>query len=238
MPKPVPVRTLIAATTLAMLCAAPVHGQAAPAPVLATRPEAPILAALSRRFPAEHRSLVAGLAGASGADLDRRLSESLGRFFKGKMDAIVRAPGPMLVALEGRHGALLRAIGREDIPLCALVGDKGFFSGIAVPRSQQAALVSLGVTLVETAHVGAGRTAGEAVRGADAPDLQAWLSRVDAIEPQAQVRRLLADRAFRAAAPPEKLCHGAAAMHEAAVALPPDQGARVSVLLVKSLLDI
>ena len=237
MPQPAFVRLLIA-VTLAMLGAAPGYGQGAGEAALTRRPEAPILAALAHRFPAEHRSLVAGLAGASGAELDRRLNQGLGGFFKGKTEEILRAPGPMLVALEGRHGALLRAIGREDVPLCAVIGDKGFFSGRALPRSQQGALVSLGVTLIETAHAGAGRTAAEAVRGADAADLQAWLARVDAIEPQAGVRQLLSDSALRAAAPPARLCYGAAAMHEAATSLPPDQGARVATLLLRSLLDI
>jgi hypothetical protein len=183
--------------------------------------------ALRRDFPADHVALAAGLAGKS-PDLARRAAYAgIDRFLRAHRDAILAAPGPALVALEARQGALLRTLGKQNVQLCAIVGDRGLFSEEALAGPAPAGLDEFGAALVEAAKAGAG--AAPAPRNASArDDALLFLATVEKIEPGIPFREMLSDRARRAASSPDQLCRGAAAMHEAAASLPDGQGQRMS----------
>jgi hypothetical protein len=193
----------------------------------AAQPPAATMEALRRDFPVEHAALAAGLAGKS-ADQARRVAYAgIDRFLRAHRDAILAAPGPALVALEARQGALLRTLGKQNVQLCATVGDRGLFSEEALAGPAPAGLDEFGAALVGAAKAGAGTT--PVPRNASArDDAIAFLARVEKIEPGIPFREMLSDRALRAASSPDQLCRGAAAMHEAAASLPDGQGQRMS----------
>lgn len=223
--KAVPMR-LLAAASILLAAAAPAAAQPTSGP-----PE-PVLEALRRDFPLDHRALAESLAGKPPAEARALAYAGIDRFLRGRRAAILAAPGPMLVAIESRQGAMLRALAKQDAGLCARVGDRGFFSAEASAGAAPAGLDDYGVALVEAAKSGAGRTA--ALPAATREDFIAWLAAVEKIEPGVPVRAMLADRELRARSSPDHLCRGAAAMHEAVAALPPAAAERVARTLLSS----
>lgn len=194
---------------------------------------APILEAMRRDFPLDHRAIADSLAGKTPEESRRLAYEGIDRFLRGRRESILAAPGASLVAIEARQGAMLRALGKQDVRLCAAVGDRGFFSREALAGAEPAGLAEYGVALVEAAKAG--------FRAASTPpaakdDFLAWLAAVEKIEPQVPVGAMLADRARRAAAGPDHLCRGAAAMHEAIATLPSGRRERVARTLLASVI--
>jgi hypothetical protein len=192
------------------------------------------LEAMRRDFPLDHQALAATLAGKPPQEARRLAYAGIDRFLRSRSAAILAAPGPALAAIEARQGALLRALGRQDISLCATVGDRGFFSAQALAGAPPAGLDDYGVALVEAAKAGAG-AAGPAP-AATKEDFTAWLAAVAKIEPDVPVRAMLFDKALRAAASQDHLCRGAAAMHEAVAALPPAPRERIARTLLRSVI--
>jgi hypothetical protein len=86
---------------------------------------------------------------------------------------------------------------------------------------------------VEAARAGASAPGGGAA-AATAADFRAWLDAVKRIEPDVPVEAMLLDKAVRDKAPADHLCRGAAAMHEAVAALPPEAAARMARQLVSA----
>jgi hypothetical protein len=204
---------------------------AAPA---AAQPPAATMEALSRDFPIDHAALARELSGKTPEEARRLAYAGIERFLRARRDRIMAAPGSSLVAIEARQGALLRALGREDVQLCAAVGDSGFFSVAALAGPAPPGLDDYGVALVEAAKAGAAESA--AAPAASREDYLAWLTIVDKIEPWIPVRAMLADRSLRFKSSPDNLCRGAAAMHEAVASLPADHGARVARTLLGSVI--
>lgn len=207
------------------------------APAAAQQPaDAPArtLEAIRRDFPLDHRALAATLAGKAPEEARRLAYAGIDRFLRSRSAAILAAPGSALVSIEARQGALLRALGRQDMRLCATVGDRGFFSSSALAASPSAGLDDYGVALVEAAKAGSG-AAGPAPL-ATKEDFMAWLEAVAKIEPDVPVRDMLFDRELRAAASQDHLCRGAAAMHEAVAGLPPASRERVARTLLRSVI--
>jgi hypothetical protein len=188
--------------------------------------------ALRRDFPVEHAALAGRIAGKAPEEARGAAYAGIRKFLHEHLDAIASAPGPTLVALEGRQGALLRSLGRQDMALCAIVGDRGLFGQEALAGPAPAGLDDFGAALVAAAKAGAGGGAPGAA-AATVEDIQAWFLMLRKIEPDIPIREMLTDKALRAAAPPEHLCHGAAAMHEAGAALPGVQGERMSRMLLR-----
>ncbi|HEX6376142.1 MAG TPA: hypothetical protein VFZ91_10525 [Allosphingosinicella sp.] len=207
---------------------------AAPAAAQAPLPGAPvgILDALRRDFPLDYNALARELAGKAPDEARRLAYAAIDRFLRAHSSAILAAPASSLVALEARQGALLRALGKQDVRLCALLGDRGFFGEDALAGPSPPGFDAFGAALIEAAKAGAGPA-----RAAPAPagpeDFAAWFAMVEKIEPDIPVRAMLGDRALRTASPPDKLCRGAAAMHEAAAALPGGAGERMSRTLLR-----
>lgn len=214
-----------------LLAFAPAKAQPAPDLPQAT------LAALQRHFPADHAALARSLAGQPPAEARRFAYAGIDRFLRERLDSILAAPGPALVAIEARQGALLRALGRQDVGLCAVVGDRGFFSPEALAGAAPQGLDDYGVALVEAAKAGAAAAPGTAAP-ASREDFTAWLEAVARIEPDVPVRAMLTDRERRLASSPDHLCRGAAAMHEAAARLGGGAGERVSRTLLRSVLGV
>lgn len=196
---------------------------------------APILEAMRRDFPLDHQAIAATLTGKPPAEARRLAYEGIDRFLRGRRDSILAAPGPALVAIEARQAALLRALGRQDVRLCATVGDRGFFSPEALAGVEPAGLAEYGVALIEAAKAG---FRAPATPPAAKEDFLDWLAAVERIEPQVPVRAMLADRARRAAASPDQLCRGAAAMHEAVAVLPAGRRERVARTLLASVIAV
>ncbi|HEX8624250.1 MAG TPA: hypothetical protein VF782_04140 [Allosphingosinicella sp.] len=192
---------------------------------------AAILAAIRRDFPLDHQAIASTLAGQAPEEARRLAYQGIDRFLRGRRASILGAPGPSLVAIEARQGAMLRALGRQDVRLCATVGDRGFFSREALAGAEPAGLAEYGIALVEAAKAGFRATA---TPPATKEDFLAWLTAVERIEPEVPVRAMLADRERRAAASPDHLCRGAAAMHEAVAALPAGPRERVARTLLSS----
>jgi|GEM_PF-6113071 len=216
MPMRIPAAFLLLAIAFAPAAAQPSGG-----PLSAT------IEALRRDFPADHAALVAGLADKT-PDQARRVSYAgIDRFLRAHRDAILAAPGPALVALEARQGALLRTLGKQDVRLCATVGDRGLFSEEALAGPPPAGLDEFGAALVQAAKAGAG-VAPAPPNAFARSDSLAFLAMVEKIEPAIPFREMLSDRARRASSSPDQLCRGAAAMHEAAASLPDGQGQRMS----------
>lgn len=195
---------------------------------------APILEAMRRDFPLDHQAIAASLAGKSPEQARLLAYEGIDRFVRGRGALILAAPGGSLVAIEARQGAMLRALGKQDVRLCATVGDRGFFSREALAGAAPPGLADYGIALIEAAKAGSG--AGPPASRAAKQDLLDWLAAVERIEPDVPVRAMLADRALRAAASPDHLCRGAAAMHEGVAALPAEQRERVARTLLSSVI--
>ena len=210
-----------------LLVAVPLVPAAAQAP-------AGILEAMRRDFPLDHQALAATLAGKTPEEARRLAYAGIDRFLRSRRDAILAAPGPALVSIEARQGALLRALARQDVRLCATVGDRGFFSSEALAGAAPEGLDEYGTALVEAAKAGAGAAA--APQPATREDILAWLAAVEKIEPDVPVRAMLADRELRARSGTDHLCRGAAAMHEAVAALPPAGGERVARTLLSAVI--
>jgi hypothetical protein len=126
---------------------------------------------------------------------------------------------------------MLRALEKQNVRLCAVIGDRGVFSQEALAGPAPPGLDEFGVGLIEAAKAGAGVSPIPPNPQAR-EDVAAWFAMVGKIEPDIPVGAMLSDRALRAAAPPVQLCRGAAAMHEAAVALPASQAERMSRILL------
>jgi hypothetical protein len=188
------------------------------------------LEAIRRHFPLDHRAIMTGVEGKSPPEARRAAYAGIDTFLRARRSSIVGGAPATVVALEARQGALLRSLGRLDVKACAVVGDRGFFSPQAADGPTPEGLDAYGAALVEAAAANVGRSA--LSPPASAADLGAWIARVEAIEPGVPVRRMLSDPAVRAAAGPDHLCRGAAAMHEAAASLPSGPAERVSRMLL------
>ncbi len=209
---------------------------AALAPAAAQPPagaSAPILEAMRRDFPLDHRAIADSLAGKPPEEARRLAYEGIDRFLRGRRESILGAPGASLVAIEARQGALLRALGRQDVRLCATVGDRGFFSREAAAGAEPPGLADYGIALIEAAKAGFRAPAAPA---ATKEDFESWLAAVEKVESDVPVRAMLFDRARRAAAGPDHLCRGAAAMHEAVATLAPGPRERVARTLLASVI--
>ncbi|MFL6844005.1 MAG: hypothetical protein ACJ8ER_03895 [Allosphingosinicella sp.] len=197
----------------------------------ATMPEG-TLAAIQRDFPTDHAKLAATLAGRPPEEARRLAYAGIDAFLRGHRDQIAAAPGATLVALEARQGAMLRALQQRDLQVCADVGDRGFFSPEALAAAPPPGLDEYGVALVEAAKEGSAAAASPLTR----EDLTAWLAAAEKIEPAVPIREMLLDRDLRLASGPEKMCRGAAAMHEAVAVLPPGVRERVAGMLLRSVI--
>jgi hypothetical protein len=208
---------------------------AQPAPVATQSPAsavAPILEAMRRDFPLDHQSISASLEGKTAEDSRRLAYEGIDRFLRGRSASILAAPGPSLVAIEARQGAMLRALGRRDVRLCAAVGDRGFFSSEALAGPAPPGLGDYGAALIEAARAGSGSASAPTL--ATKEDFEAWLAAVGRIEPGVPVLAMLQDRTLRGRSTADQLCRGASAMHEAVAALPPGRNERVARTLLRS----
>ncbi|HYJ82219.1 MAG TPA: hypothetical protein VEW26_05170 [Allosphingosinicella sp.] len=205
----------------------------AAAPAAAQTPSA-TLEAIRRDFPPDHQAIAESVKGKAPAEARSLVYAGIDRFLRSRSSAILAAPGPALTAIEARQGALLRALGRQDVGLCATVGDRGFFSSQALAGAPPAGLDAYGVALVEAAR--AGSRAASAPEQATKEDFTAWLAAVARIEPDVPVRDMLFDKELRSAASADHLCRGAAAMHEAVAALPPPARERIARTLLRSVI--
>src|ERR1044072_5520250 len=96
---------------LLLAVAAPAAAQSSAALPSAT------LEALRRDFPQEYAALASGLAGKTPEEGRRLAYAGIERFLDGHRAQILAAPGATLVAIEARHGAMLRSLGRESLSL-------------------------------------------------------------------------------------------------------------------------
>jgi len=222
---PIPAALLLLAAALAP----------APAQAPAGVPTA-TLEAMRRDFPAEHSALSASLAGKTPGEARRLAYAGIAKVLADRVEAILAAPGPALIALEARQGAMLRALGRQDVGLCATVGDRGFFSPEALAGAAPPGLDEYGAALIEAARAGAASTAVPA--SASREDFTAWLEQVRKIVPDVPVQAMLTDRELRRASSFDHLCRGSAAMHEAAAALGGETGERVARTLLRSVIAV
>ncbi len=218
--KALPMRLL--AALLILLIAAPAAAQLPSGTIEAMR----------RDFPLDHQALAATLAGKTPDEARRLAYAGIERFLRSRRAAILAAPRPSLIALEARQGALLRALAKRDVQLCASVGDRGFFSSQALAGAAPPGLDEYGIALVEAAKAGSTSAAAAASAVMEREDFLAWMAAVEKIEPQVPVRTMLLDRSVRLASSPDHLCRGAAAMHEAVASLPPERAERLSRTLV------
>ena len=210
---------------------------AAPAPAGAQPPAAApslTLESMRRDFPLDHRAIDTTLSGKAPEEARRLAYAGIDRFLRSRRSAILAAPGALLVAIEARQGAMLRALSKQDVGLCATVGDRGFFSPEAAAGASPPGLDAYGAALIEAAKAGAGTARSAPL--ATKEDFQAWLAAVRKIEPGVPVWEMLTDRELRAKASPDHLCKGAAAMHEAVAALPAGSGERVARTLLSSVI--
>lgn len=218
----IPAALLLIAAGLAPAAAQPPSG-----------PPGPVLEAMRRDFPIDHQALASVLAGKAPEEARRAAYEGIDRFLRSRRAAILAAPGASLVSIEARQGALLRALQRQDVQLCARVGDRGFFSREAAAGAAPAGLDDYGIALIEAAKAGAGAST---PAPATKEDFLAWLAEVEKIEPEIPVGAMLLDRELRSRSSPDHLCRGAAAMHEAVAALPAAARERVARTLLSSVI--
>ena len=212
-------------TLIALAIAVPASGQA-PA-----EPGAAVLDAIRRQFPEEQAAISSAVSGRIGDAARPAAHAAIDAFLGRHAAAIGAAPGPALVAIEARHAAVLKAVARKDVALCAVAGDRGLFSAPALPAFAAEGLGDYGVALVEAAKAGA-TPAATAPELPTQDDLKAWLAQVERIAPDVPVGRMLADKAVRQSASADHLCRGAVAMHEAVGALPAAQAGRIARVLV------
>jgi hypothetical protein len=206
---------------------------AAASPALAQSPSPRLLQSLRTHFPQEHEALAARLADQSPASARLIAAEWLEKFHQDHLQSILAAPGASLIAIEARHGAMLRSLQRRDLRLCSVVGDRGFFSRDARAAAPPEGIEDYSIALIEAAAAGRGRAAPQAAAN---EDFLAWFAEMERRDPSVPVRAMLQDRDLRRSSSDEHLCVGAALMHEAAAALPPDRAARIAAVLVRSIL--
>ena len=192
------------------------------------------LEAIRRDFPLDHQAIAATLGGKAPEEARRLAYAGIDRFLRSRSAAILAAPGSALVSIEARQAALLRALGRQDLRLCATVGDRGFFSSEALAGAPPAGLDDYGVALVEAAKAGSGAVGAAPL--ATKEDFSAWLAAVAKIEPDVPVRDMLFDKDLRSAASADHLCRGAAAMHEAVAVVPAASRERLARTLLRSVI--
>jgi hypothetical protein len=219
---------LLAALLSILAAPAAAAAQVSPAPL------EPVLEAMRRDFPLDHRPLAASLAGKPPEEARRLAYAGIDRFLRSRRAAILAAPGPMLVSIEARQAALLRSLQKQDVALCATVGDRGFFSGEAAGPAAPPGLADYGVALIEAAKAGSGPAG--APEMATKEEFLAWLAAVEKIEAGVPVRAMLFDRELRGRSSRDHLCRGAAAMHEAIATLPPPAAERVARTLLSSVI--
>lgn len=193
-----------------------------------------VVESIRRDFPLDHQAIVTSLERKVGAEARRQLYEGIEGFVRARRASILAAPGPSLMAIEARQGALLRTLGRQDARLCASVGDRGFFSSEAAASEPPPGIGPYGVALVEAAKAGAAPARPGPM--ATKEDFIAWLAAVEKIEPAVPVRAMLQDRALRLRSSPDQLCRGSAAMHEAVAALPRPVAERIARTLLSSVI--
>jgi hypothetical protein len=191
--------------------------------------------ALRRHFPQEHQALAGTMAGKAADEARRSAFAWIDGFVRERREAILAAPPASLLALEARQAALLRALEAQDPALCAVAGDRGFFTPAAAAAPPLPALDSFGAALVEAAAAGAAAPPSLAPPPT-AQDVAAWMQAVKRIAPDVPVESFLRDQSARARATPLQLCRGAAALHEAVAALPPEQGPRIARLLLAAVI--
>ena len=223
---------LFAVAVAAAAVPAPLAAKSASNSAAAPAPWRPLLDALRRNFPSDYAALAPQLAGQSPDVVGRLMSTAMERFTSVHLQAIVAAPGRLLVGLEARHAAMLRALRKRDVRLCAVLGDRGFFGPEARAASPAPLLPDYAIALVEAARSGAGRAPSSPPTK---EDYEAWLAEVTRLEPSVPVRAMLSDRDLRVRSSPENLCAGAAAMHEAVGNLSQERASRLAATLVKSL---
>lgn len=202
------------------------------APAAAQAPSA-VLAAMARDFPLDHAPIARAIEGKSPAEARRIAYDGIASFFAARSGAILAAPAADLLAIEAQQGALLRSLEKQDVRLCAEVGDAGFFGAPALAGDPPPGLEDYGIALVAAARAGTGAAARA---GAEAGDVQAWSAEIKRIEPAIPVLEMIQDPERRKAAAPEHLCRGAAAMHEAVARLPAETADRMARLLLRSVL--
>lgn len=214
-----------------LILAAPLGSTAAQPPT-----GAPLrtLEAMRRDFPLDHQALAASLHGKPAQEARRLAYAGIDRFLRSRSASILAAPGSALVAIEARQAALLRNLGSLDAGLCARVGDRGLFSSEALAGPVPTGLDEYGEALVQAAKAGSG--AGRAAPLMNKEDFDAWLAAIGKIEPGVPVWAMLQDRALRARSSPDHLCRGAAVIHEAVAALPPERRERVARTVLRSVL--
>jgi hypothetical protein len=229
-----PIFAAMAAILLASAFAAPASAQAATAaPSAQAAAPAPILGALKRHFPAEHAELSASLAGKPAAETRRLVYRAMLQFQRNHADEILGAPDKTLLALEATQARLLEAIAARDTGLCAKLGDRGFWGAEAQAAAPPPGIEKYGAELIEAAAAGQDKAgAGDP----DVKDLNAWIAGAERLAPGVQVERMLTDAQARAAASPQQLCTAMIALHKAVAGLPVEQGARISAMMLGSLL--
>jgi hypothetical protein len=192
------------------------------------------LRAIERDFPRDHRAIEPVPAGKRPEEARQTAYAAIDAFLRQHRDAILAAPGSALVAIEGRIAALLRTFERNDVGLCATLGDRGLFSSEALAVAAPPGLDDFGVALVEAAKAGGNTSLGS--QGATKEDFLGWLSAAEGIEPDVPIRAVLVDPELRKRSRPDQLCRGAAAMHEAVARLPPGQRERIARTLLGSVI--
>lgn len=186
--------------------------------------------ALREAFPAEHEALAGRLAGKPPEEARKIAYAGFAGFLAAHRGAILNAPAATLVDIERRQAAMLRAVGAEDAARCALIADLGFFSEEAAAVPAPPGLDDYAAVLVSAAKAGAGpaRLAAPATR----EDFLAWIAAAEKAEPGLPIRRMLTDKAARAASPADSQCRAAAALHEAAARLPGAGGERIARTMI------
>jgi hypothetical protein len=192
------------------------------------------LRAIERHFPSDHRAIELAQADQRPEEARRLAYAAIQGFLRRHQDSILAAPGPALVEIEARMAVLLRTLERTDVRLCATVGDRGLFSSEALAGAAPPGLDDYGVALVEAAK--AAGNSSPAAPAATKEDFLAWLSAAEGIEPEVPIRAMLFDRELRTRSSPDRLCRGAAAMHEAVAPLPPGQRERIARTLLHSVI--
>lgn len=193
-------------------------------------------AAIRASYPTEYDTFLRRMADTANSTKDNwALRQQAFDFTRGLMrihfDGLARAESVEIRNIALQYGALFRALSQSNVDLCGQAATRGFSPGMEVGPEAMAIINHIGAMQITAASHGEARATLPRVAMTEA-ETQQFLRAVRA-RSEPSLRLMLDDRAM-ASATPEQQCQAAIVVYEVIGALPPDDGAKATIQLLRS----
>jgi hypothetical protein len=199
-----------------------------------TLPGAALFDAIERNYPDEYRALIDTMYRQSAAhpgdpELSKTLrTRSIIQFYKRRTGGLANAPAPALNRINARQLALIRALARDDVALCAEFATTAFIGKFDLPASYQPRASALGILMVEAAKLGESQAQDPNRKALAEEDGSRWYESLLRIEPSREVEAAIAGEDSEGIGTPEMQCRIGLALYAAIEKLAPEQAANVA----------